>query len=66
LPMLIKLTIHGSPQKRLTLQEVCEELAKRLLWFREHMNETVWKNSIRHNLWLHQVFKKIQRPITQP
>ncbi|KAJ7934378.1 hypothetical protein B0H13DRAFT_1496176, partial [Mycena leptocephala] len=36
LPMLIKLAIHGSGKERLTLREICAELAKRFQWYREH------------------------------
>ncbi|KAJ7765821.1 hypothetical protein DFH07DRAFT_690882, partial [Mycena maculata] len=66
LPMLIKLAIYGSPKKRLTLQEIYMELVKRFRWFREHQQESAWKNSIRHNLSLNLVFKSMQRPVTEP
>ncbi|KAJ7082943.1 hypothetical protein B0H15DRAFT_435491 [Mycena belliarum] len=66
LPMLIKLAIYGSEKKRLTLQEIYQELARRFTWFREHNHDQAWKNSIRHNLSLNKVFKSIQRPVTEP
>ncbi|KAJ7505606.1 hypothetical protein B0H11DRAFT_352892 [Mycena galericulata] len=66
LPMLIKLAIYGSEKKKLTLQEIYTELAKRFQWFREHQHENAWKNSIRHNLSLNKVFKNMQRPVTEP
>ncbi|KAJ6570046.1 hypothetical protein DFH09DRAFT_838052, partial [Mycena vulgaris] len=66
LPMLIKLAIYGSEKKRLTLQEIYMELASRFKWFNEHNQDQAWKNSIRHNLSLHKVFRSIQRPVTEP
>ncbi|KAJ7470753.1 hypothetical protein FB451DRAFT_1037323, partial [Mycena latifolia] len=66
LPMLIKLAIYGSKEKRLTLQEIYGELAQRFQWFREHNHEQAWKNSIRHNLSLNKVFRSTQRPATEP
>ncbi|KAF7334123.1 Winged helix DNA-binding domain-containing protein [Mycena venus] len=66
-PMLIKLAIYGSLNKRLTLQEIYFELTNRFAWFRDHNEEAApWKNSIRHNLSLNKVFQQIQRPVTEP
>ncbi|KAJ7278937.1 hypothetical protein C8J57DRAFT_1059638 [Mycena rebaudengoi] len=65
LPILIKLAIHGSPEKKLTLQGICHELAQRFSWFKQHCRETAWKNSIRHNLSLNKVFRKIPLSVTQ-
>ncbi|KAJ7788589.1 hypothetical protein B0H14DRAFT_2398206 [Mycena olivaceomarginata] len=62
LPMLIKLAIHGSTMKMLTLQEIYKELASRFQWFHEHKQDKAWKNSIRHNLSLNKVFKNLRRP----
>ncbi|KAJ6553614.1 hypothetical protein DFH09DRAFT_1366218 [Mycena vulgaris] len=56
LPMLIKLAIY----------EIYTELASRFKWFNEHNQDQAWKNSIRHNLSLHKVFRSIQRPVTEP
>ncbi|KAF8120360.1 hypothetical protein EV363DRAFT_1478330, partial [Boletus edulis] len=66
LPMLIKLAIYGSPNKQLTLQEIYAGLENRFQWFRDHKHEKAWKNSIRHNLSLNQVFQHVPRPITEP
>ncbi|KAI0044290.1 winged helix DNA-binding domain-containing protein, partial [Auriscalpium vulgare] len=66
LPTLIKLAIHGSPRKRLTLQEIYTALEDRFVWFRENTAESAWKNSIRHNLSLRKCFLRVQRPITEP
>ncbi|KAJ7809485.1 hypothetical protein B0H14DRAFT_2379709, partial [Mycena olivaceomarginata] len=41
--MLIKLAIYGSPKKRLTLQEIYQELATRFQWFRENQHDQAWK-----------------------
>ncbi|KAJ7284479.1 hypothetical protein C8J57DRAFT_995442, partial [Mycena rebaudengoi] len=64
LPLLIKLAIHGSQTGKLTLQEIYAELSHRFAWFQEHPNGP-WKNSIRHNLSLNKVFKRIPRPVTE-
>ncbi|KAJ6477522.1 hypothetical protein C8R45DRAFT_833552, partial [Mycena sanguinolenta] len=66
IPVLIKLAIYGSPRKRLTLQEIYEELCNRFTWFREHQHERAWKNSIRHNLSLKAMFVNTPRPVTEP
>ncbi|KAJ7104111.1 hypothetical protein B0H15DRAFT_765939 [Mycena belliarum] len=66
LPTLIQLAIYGSEKKRLTLQEIYQELARRFTWFREHDHAQVWKNSVRHHLSLGKIFKCVQRPVTEP
>ncbi|KAG9315430.1 hypothetical protein JVU11DRAFT_4583 [Chiua virens] len=66
LPMLVKLAIYGSPKKQLTLQEIYTELENRFQWYRDHKQDTAWKNSIRHNLSLNKVFVHVPRPITEP
>lgn len=45
LPMLIKLAIYGSQKKRLTLQEIYQEIANRFTWFREHFDDQAWRVS---------------------
>ncbi|KAJ7811660.1 hypothetical protein B0H14DRAFT_3150667 [Mycena olivaceomarginata] len=35
--------LAGSPKKRLTLQEVYQELATRFQWFRENQHDEAWK-----------------------
>ncbi|KAJ7656228.1 fork head domain-containing protein, partial [Mycena rosella] len=65
LPTLVKLAIHGSPHKRLTLQGICDALVARFTWFHEHRQDDAWKNSVRHNLSLNKVFRKIPRDATQ-
>jgi hypothetical protein len=42
-PTLIKLAIYGSPNKRLTLQEIYAALIDRFQWFREHADDTAWQ-----------------------
>ncbi|KAK7029916.1 fork-head domain-containing protein [Favolaschia claudopus] len=64
LPTLIKLAIHGSPHRRLTLQGICDALIVRFLWYHEHRQDDAWKNSVRHNLSLNRVFRKIPRDVT--
>ncbi|CAK5270910.1 unnamed protein product [Mycena citricolor] len=65
LPTLIKLAIHGSPQRRLTLQGICDALIGRFTWFRNHQQDDAWKNSVRHNLSLNKVFRKVPRDMKQ-
>lgn len=43
LPTLVKLAIHGSPDKRLTLQGICDALIARFAWFHEHRRDDAWK-----------------------
>ncbi|KAF8629957.1 hypothetical protein AX17_005523 [Amanita inopinata Kibby_2008] len=64
-PILIKLAIYGSPQKKLTLKGVYSAIENRFEWFRNQPNGA-WKRSIRHNLSLNQVFRRTPRPITEP
>ncbi|KAJ7605816.1 hypothetical protein FB45DRAFT_691803, partial [Roridomyces roridus] len=64
LPTLVKLAIHGSPERRLTLQGICDALVDRFEWFRVHRADEAWKNSVRHNLSLNKVFRKIPRNVT--
>ncbi|KAI0091232.1 hypothetical protein BDY19DRAFT_886731, partial [Irpex rosettiformis] len=65
-PTLIKLAIHGSRNKRLTLQGIYHALEYRFEWYRENSEDTSWKNSIRHNLSLNKCFRRAPRPITEP
>ncbi|KAL6298648.1 hypothetical protein BKA93DRAFT_743792, partial [Sparassis latifolia] len=65
-PTLIKLAIHGSPKMRLTLQEIYDALQERFKWFEDNQSETAWKNSIRHQLSLNKLFRRVARPITEP
>lgn len=44
-PTLIKLAIYGSPNKRLTLQDIYAALIARFKWFREHQNDMAWQVS---------------------
>jgi len=65
LPTLIKLAIHGSPHKRLTLHGIYGALVARFVWFHEHQLDDSWKDSVRHNLSLNKVFRKVPRGLTQ-
>ncbi|CCM04237.1 uncharacterized protein FIBRA_06404 [Fibroporia radiculosa] len=65
-PTLIKLAIHGSPKKRLTLQEIYAALEARFQWFRDNTHDKAWQNSIRHNLSLNKCFRRVSKPITEP
>jgi hypothetical protein len=45
LPMLAALAIHGSPRRRLTLQEIYKALQDRFDWFDDHKDDKSWKVS---------------------
>lgn len=64
-PLLVRLAIQGSPNKRLTLKEIYEAIENRFEFYRNSPNGA-WKGSIRHNLSLNQVFRNVPRPLTEP
>ncbi|EJF64747.1 hypothetical protein BD309DRAFT_839469, partial [Dichomitus squalens] len=66
IPTLSQLAILGSPNKRLTLQEIYQALEERFEWFALNKDDKSWQNSIRHNLSLYKCFRRIQKPITEP
>jgi len=43
LPLLIKLAIYGSPNKKLTLQEIYTALENRFEWFKINSRDKAWK-----------------------
>jgi len=60
---LITEAIESSPEKRLTLAQIYEYMVKNIEYFSdkgESNSSAGWKNSIRHNLSLHDKFKRIQ------
>ncbi|KAH9930073.1 uncharacterized protein B0H18DRAFT_843587, partial [Fomitopsis serialis] len=63
-PTLIKAAILGSPRKALTLQGIYKALEDRFDGSGELMNAT--QNSIRHNLSLNKMFRRLAKPITEP
>ncbi|KAL7279138.1 hypothetical protein ACG7TL_006978 [Trametes sanguinea] len=66
IPILSQLAILGSPNKRLTLQEIYVALEHRFEWFRNNRHDKSWQNSIRHNLSLYKCFRRMSKPITEP
>ncbi|KAI9057306.1 winged helix DNA-binding domain-containing protein, partial [Trametes sanguinea] len=66
IPILSQLAILGSPNKRLTLQEIYLALEHRFEWFRNNRHDKSWQNSIRHNLSLYKCFRRMSKPITEP
>ncbi|KAH6909346.1 fork head domain-containing protein [Coprinopsis sp. MPI-PUGE-AT-0042] len=64
-PLLVRLAIQGSKEKKLTLKEIYEEIENRFEYYRNNTNGA-WKGSIRHNLSLNQVFRNVPRPLTEP
>ena len=59
---LISLAITSAPGQRMTLNMIYEWLMNNISFFAERRDmekSAGWKNSIRHNLSLHQKFKKI-------
>ncbi|KAL3307346.1 Forkhead box protein F1, partial [Cichlidogyrus casuarinus] len=61
---LIAMAIKASPSKRCTLNEIYQFLTNKYAFFRG--SYTGWKNSVRHNLSLNEVFIKIPKGIGRP
>lgn len=60
---LITEAIRGSPEKRLTLSQIYDWMVKNVAYFKDkgdNNSSAGWKNSIRHNLSLHNRFMRVQ------
>ncbi|CAG09785.1 unnamed protein product [Tetraodon nigroviridis] len=64
---LISQAIENSPEKRLTLAQIYEWMVKTVPYFRDKgdtNSSAGWKNSIRHNLSLHNKFLRVHNEST--
>uniref|UniRef100_A0A5K3F6E1 Fork-head domain-containing protein n=1 Tax=Mesocestoides corti TaxID=53468 RepID=A0A5K3F6E1_MESCO len=61
---LIAMAIRASPNKRCTLSEIYQYLHSKYPFFRG--SYTGWKNSVRHNLSLNEVFIKLPKGMGRP
>ncbi|XP_078607854.1 uncharacterized protein LOC144879875 [Branchiostoma floridae x Branchiostoma japonicum] len=61
---MIAAVIQESPEKKLTLLQIVDELKKRYSFFNGDYKG--WKNSVRHNLSLNKCFVKVPRDADRP
>ncbi|KAL1915739.1 uncharacterized protein VTP21DRAFT_6498 [Calcarisporiella thermophila] len=61
---LIALAIESSPQKKMTVSEIYDFFLTRFPYFKTA--KCTWKNSIRHNLTMKNIFLRDPRPNSEP
>eukprot|EP00041_Stephanoeca_diplocostata_P037425 m.1417038 g.1417038 ORF g.1417038 m.1417038 type:complete len:185 (-) comp25032_c2_seq2:232-786(-) len=57
--LIIYEAIKACDKKKVTLGEIYANIMKKYAYYRARPNETAWKNSIRHNLTVHDCFVKV-------
>nr|DBA29424.1 TPA: hypothetical protein GDO54_009649 [Pyxicephalus adspersus] len=61
---LIAMAIQSTPKKKITLSQIYQYVAEKFPYYKN--SKAGWQNSIRHNLSIHDCFKKVPRKEEDP